>query len=192
VEWRGEQFEFDRKKTTFILATTNPEKMVAPLVNRMTSVGFKSYTHEEIRDILKLSAKGKIKIDKNIVLDIAMSCRKSPRIASIQMLPNLERIALMGGGEVTKEGWDSFKESMGILPLGLEETEAEFLLYLFKQIGGSETNQSIAAHLKLDRLTVSKSVQTYLMEADLIYIGDGSKRIITDEGRRVAKMLLDR
>ena len=190
VEWRGEKFEFDRNKITFLLATTNPEKVLGTLINRMTAVGFNSYSHEEIKDILKLLIGDNITVDEDILLDIAMSCRKSPRIASMQTFPNLQRIASMNDEfSVTKYNWNDFKEAMGILPLGLGETEAEYLLYLNKQAGGKATNQSISAHLKMDRSTVSKQIQTYLMEADLIYVGDASRRIITPEGRKIAEQL---
>lgn len=187
IEWRGEIFTIDKKKLTFIFATTNPEKMLEPLYERLTVISFKHYNQSELEKIVQIKIPKDLTIDRNVIEDVARSTRFSPRIITDTVI-ELEKFAsTLPEPVIDMEAWQFYKKTMGILPLGMTENEAEMLSFLMEN--GASSNQVIAAHLKLDQATVLKKVQSFLLQAGLITITGNSKREITQEGRTIVTHL---
>ena len=53
-EWNGMNFEFNFKQQTFIFATTETDRIFAPLKDRLTTIDFEAYNEEELSEIVKL------------------------------------------------------------------------------------------------------------------------------------------
>ena len=185
LKWRDQTFRVDKNKFTFLAASTNPEKVLEPLLERMTTVALKPYTEKEIGDIIKAKIQSKISIEENAVKEVARVCRKSPRVA-MEILEDLERYAAAYGSKISVSDWNNYRQTMEVLPLGLTQTEMR-MLEVLEEVGGETQNQIIAATMGMDRKTISDNVQNYPISQGLIEIIDGSKRLLTKEGREILK-----
>ena len=96
----------------FILATTNPEKLIGTVRSRTTYISFRKATLEEIEHSLKKVVIGeKMKVDKKVLEDVAKAANGSFRDA----IKLLERVSLEGGKFLEREnvsGVEGFVDSL--------------------------------------------------------------------------------
>lgn len=183
--YRDREYTFDFKKFSFIAATTNPEKLSLPLWDRFEKAELRPYNATELINILKKYAKDVNFLD-NIENEIVDTTRNNPRIV-VRFVKYLESyLAQTGTQDFGVEDWKKLSKTLNIRPLGLLTNELETLKFLANRKSGV-TLTEIGARLALDRNTVQRNVETFLLNKNLIYI-DG-KRFITPTGLEVLRKI---
>ena len=182
--WDESNFEFDFTKQTFIFATTETDKIFPPLKDRLTSVDFEPYNEEELAEIIKICTPN-VSFGLGCIDSIASTIRGNARSA----VKRSKEIALYcGATESNNFSLDNFNDlcdNVGILPLGLSNTEKQILQTLKKF--GSATLTGLSAKLGLSKTALQRDHELYLLNKNLIEI-DG-KRKITGEGRKLCEAL---
>ncbi len=183
-EWQGVGFEFNFRQQTFIFATTETDKIFPPLKDRLTTVDFEPYTTAELSEIIKICLPD-ISFEDNCLLEIAKTVRNNARSA----VKRSKEIALYCGAkeQVTFNSSDfaDLSKQIGILPMGITNTEKQLLVSL-KKIG-SATLTSLSAQLGLSKTALQRDHEMYLLNKNLIEI-DGKRRI-TSIGRQLCEAL---
>lgn len=183
-EWQGVGFEFNFRQQTFIFATTETDKIFPPLKDRLTTVDFEPYTTTELSEIIKICLPD-ISFEDNCLLEIAKTVRNNARSA----VKRSKEIALYCGAkeQVTFNSLDfaDLSKQIGILPMGITNTEKQLLVSL-KKIG-SATLTSLSAQLGLSKTALQRDHEMYLLNKNLIEI-DGKRRI-TSIGRQLCEAL---
>lgn len=184
VNHAGIDYEFNFKKLSIIIATTNPERLSEAFKSRLKRIEIEPYSEEALIDILNkncLNIKFLSFVEKNIV----KVCRESPREV-ISITKDIKQYSINEGKETFDLlDWNNLKETLGLRPLGLTTHEVEVLRYLNSR--GSQSLTSIAAKLGLDPTTVRRDAELFLLKNNLIHI-DG-KRSITQYGKELLKMI---
>lgn len=178
IQWRGEEYELDLKKQTFILATTEPNKILKPLMERLRKVTFERYSDNQIAQIVEKKAK-KINIHKSVLKQLAPTCRKSPRTATVAV-EEMERFAVLEGTKkFCDKTWKKYCNTMSVKPFGLDDNEIEILRVLAER--GNCSLGEVASALNMTPASVQRGIEDYLLNMRFIEI-DG-KRKITQAGR---------
>jgi len=172
-----EQFEIQGKainKFSVFFATTHKgdiSKDLDALIQRCEQVSLIPYTSEELSKII-LQYKAKqypsIQLPENVVKEIIISCRQTPRNAK-----NLVRAFAYC------QDWNKVKMMNNIIKEGLTELDIKTLTYLNK-CGGAGKN-AIANHLRVKAQTYEWDVEPYLVYKEMIEINN--KRIISEKGK---------
>ena len=178
--WNESHFEFNFEKQTYIFATTEPDKVFAPLMDRFTVIDFKPYTEVELGDILKKRIDW-VAFEKGIVDEIASTLRGNARSAvkrskEIEMYCESHNVSVFGPKQ-----WNELCFVLGINPSGLTNSEIEILNIL--KTRGDCSLAMLSAATGLSRTAIQRDSETYLLRKALIKI-DGLRKI-TDSGRKV-------
>lgn len=183
-EWQGMAFEFNFRQQTFIFATTETDKIFPPLKDRLTNVDFEPYTSEELAEIIAICLP-EITFEEGCLSIVAKSVRNNARSA----VKRSKEISLYCGAKesthFTKDGFRELSEKIGILPLGITNTEKQLLTTL--RDVGSATLTGLSAKLGLSKTALQRDHEMYLLNKNLIEI-DG-KRKITARGLELCKEL---
>jgi len=173
-EWNEHSFEFNFRRQTFIFATTETDKIFAPLKDRLTTIDFEPYTCDELAKIVKICAPDVTFVD-NVEAIIASTIRGNARSA----VKRAKEIQLYcGANEDYSFGLNHFNDlsdQVGILPYGITNTEKQILQALKSAIGGA-TLTGLSAKLGLSKTALQRDHELYLLNKDLIEI-DGKRRI---------------
>jgi Holliday junction DNA helicase RuvB len=185
VSYNGQDFEFNYNKLSLLIATTNPEKLSQPFLSRFRRFDLAQYTEKEISIILLNTLREKnIEIKEELALDISSYCRGTPR-NSIHLSKDIVGYCLQEDNlDFNKDGWAKLRKILGIKPLGLTNQEIQVLKELNT---GAKTLTNLAARLKVDRQTLQKDVECFLLSNNLMQV-DG-KRFITQLGQNIVKSL---
>ena len=180
--WNEKTFTFDFTRQTIIFATTESDKIFAPLKDRLTTIDFEPYSEDELAQIIRLCTP-EVKYTDGCVEEIATTIRSNARSA----VKRSKEISLYCGA---KENYnfsiDNFNElcdCVGILPFGISYTEKQILEILNNC--GSATLTGLSAKLGLSKTAVQRDHELYLLNKNLIEI-DG-KRKITNEGMKLCE-----
>lgn len=183
-EWQGMAFEFNFRQQTFIFATTETDKIFPPLKDRLTNVDFEPYTSEELAEIIGICLPD-ITFEEGCLAEVATTVRNNARSA----VKRSKEIALYCGAKDTShftlDGFRDLSQKIGILPMGLTNTEKQLLTAL-KEIG-SATLTGLSAKLGLSKTALQRDHEMYLLNKNLIEI-DG-KRKITARGLKLCNEL---
>ncbi|HET7099123.1 MAG TPA: DNA polymerase III subunit gamma/tau [Patescibacteria group bacterium] len=96
----------------FILATTNPEKLIDTIKSRVTFIAFRKATNEEVKNSLNRVVGGeKMKIESEVLENIAKSANGSFRDA----VKLLEQVSMEGAEFLTKNNVSGMEEFMDLL-----------------------------------------------------------------------------
>lgn len=181
----GQNYEFDFTKLSVISATTDSQKLFAPLRDRLTVVDFEPYKVSEIAEIIEKYAP--ITFDVGLTESIAETCRGNPRSAVLMcknnLIPYTEKFSAT---HLDFGSWEDIKAVLGIRPYGLTNDELAVLNVLKER--GSSTLQAISGITSQSRSFVQNVIEPFLLKWNLIRI-DGSpvKREITSKGLAVLK-----
>ncbi len=181
----GLQYDFDMRKITIIVCTTNQEKVNKPLLDRFINrIEMEHYKTDELAEILKKNSP-KIKYIDNLEYHIAEHARENPRnIVAISKhigqwcLVNLQDYFNM-------ENWNSLRESIHMNYLGLMSNEVRVLKYLEQH--GPARPTLISSYLGTDLVTLTREIELFLFKKGLIS-SDGD-RSLTAKGREALKHL---
>ena len=183
-EWQGMGFEFNFRQQTFIFATTETDKIFPPLKDRLTNVDFEAYTSEELAEIIGICLPD-ITFEEGCLDEVAKTVRNNARSA----VKRSKEILLYCGSKETShftlEGFKDLSNKIGILPLGLTNTEKQILTTL--RTIGSDTLTGLSAKLGLSKTALQRDHEMYLLNKNLLEI-DG-KRKITARGMKLCDIL---
>lgn len=178
--WREFTFVFDFTKISIIFATTELDKMFAPLKDRLTVLDFKPYKSDEIAQIIS-GRLSDIQFEDNLLAEIASTTRGNARSA-VKRAKEIESYCeTRNSTTFFKEEWTDLREILGIKPLGLTNTEVQVLEILAER--GSSTLQTIAAVTGMSRTAIQRDAELYLLQRGLMKIN--GHREITSQGLKV-------
>ena len=175
--WRDGEYPFNFKQQTFLFATTEPDKLFAPLKDRLTTVDFEDYTSSELGQILKSQVE-EISFEDEALLELAKTSRGNARDC-VKVAKELVNWCASYDKKIFRvEDFHQFCDDLGINPLGVSHIEKKVLSILRRD--GQASLQELCAKTGLSRTAIQRDVELYLMKKSLIKI-DG-KRHITKEG----------
>ena len=156
-------------RINWIICTDQPEKLSAPLLNRMKlQLHLRPYTVDEIGQIITFNFPG---LKKALVEDIAKRSKGMPRLA----ISFSESIALYGGDSA------KFFGLMGIDEEGLDLRDRDYLDIL------REAKRPLSLNTMANSLQETVAI-TRIMESHLLFLGkvriSGSGRLINCENAR--------
>lgn len=179
-EWNGMNFEFNFRNQTFIFATTETDKIFPPLKDRLTNVDFDSYSDSELAKIVQ-ACLPEIQFKDDCIKYVASTIRGNARSA----VKRAKEIELYCGAKGQKSfslsDFKDLSDQIGILPMGLTNTEKQVLEVLKKV--GSATLTGLSARLGLSKTCLQRDHELYLLNKNLIEI-DGQRKI-TMQGRQL-------
>lgn len=173
--------EIDFARHTFVLATSEGDKVFPPLKDRCTRVELEEYSPEHIAKIIKLQG---IQIVDDVLKSVAKVCRGNARQA-VSLAQEVKRYQKMRGGMFTKAHWQELCEIVGILPLGLSEMELSLLRVLKDRPEGTSLTR-IGACLGLSKTSIQADLELYPAKMGLLEITT-TGRVLTPKGQAYLK-----
>ena len=172
--------EFDFTKVSFIFATTDPQRVITPLKDRCRMVHMEEYAYDELGQIVKNNSED-LEFDDETLRDIASVCRGNARNATLMAKDNILQFARRHNvSYIDMSIWNRIKGVLGILPLGLENTELQILKVLKERNICSLTNISAVTGLSTQALRAE--FELYPLKHNLMEIAQGGRRL-TKQGR---------
>jgi Holliday junction resolvasome RuvABC ATP-dependent DNA helicase subunit len=171
---------FDFKELTFLFATTELDRLFAPLKERLKRIDFAPYTEEELGEILKMNIDD-VDFDEIVVPDISATLRGNARDA-VQMAHDIDIYCENHNtNKFGKSDWDALRDILQIHPLGVNETELQVLRLLRER--GECSLQEISNFTGMSRRAIQREAENYPLARGLMKI-DGQRKI-TDKGRKL-------
>jgi Holliday junction resolvasome RuvABC ATP-dependent DNA helicase subunit len=172
--------EFDFTKVSFIFATTDPQRVITPLKDRCRMVHMEEYQYDELGQIVKNNSED-LEFDEETLRDIASVCRGNARNATLMAKDNILQFARRHNvSYIDTSIWNRIKGLLGILPLGLENTELQILKVLKERNICSLTNISAVTGLSTQALRAE--FELYPLKHNLMEIVQGGRRL-TKQGK---------
>ena len=180
VEYGQVKATLDFRKSSFIAATTEPQKVFIALANRFQSLELVDYTRIELSSIIQAEAGGASWLTpQEVYLYLADLSRGNGRSASDLAREIVRFKATRHLHNFTMEHARELVSILDIFPLGLSRAEFNMLKIISERPNVSLT--TLCAMTGLTRPAQQESEQ-FLMKRGLIDIDKGSKRILTKEG----------
>lgn len=179
-QYGGAFYPFDFTKQSFIFATTESDKIFAPLRDRLTIVNFDSYNLDELGEMFT-SKLNHLKFQPNALEFLCSSFRGSARNC-IAMIKDTDDYARNKGiVNYTLDNAKKLCNTLGIFPQGLSQIEWRILNILHDN--GRTSLQGLAAKTGLSRSALQRHHENYLLYKGYMEI-DG-QRTITLKGRQL-------
>ena len=173
--------EFDFTKVSFIFATTDPQRVITPLKDRCRMIHMEEYQYDELGQIVKNNSED-LEFDEETLRDIASVCRGNARNATLMAKDNILQFARRHNvSYIDMSIWGRIKGVLGILPLGLENTELQILKVLKERNICSLTNISAVTGLSTQALRAE--FELYPLKHNLMEIAQGGRRL-TETGKK--------
>ena len=182
--WREYTFTFDFTKISIIFATTELDKLFAPLKDRLTILDFKPYKPKELAQIIQ-SRLEDVDFEDGLLDEIASTTRGNARSA-VKRAKEIETFCETNNSATFFfEEWNELKSILGIKPLGLTNTEVQVLEILRER--GPSTLQTLAAITGMSRTAIQRDVELYLLQRGLMKV-EGN-RIISPLGISILQQM---
>jgi Holliday junction resolvasome RuvABC ATP-dependent DNA helicase subunit len=167
--------EFDFTKVSFIFATTDPQKVITPLKDRCKMIHMEEYNYSDLAKIVENNSDD-ITYSPEVLEEISSTCRGNARNATLMAKDNITQFAKRHNiHDIDKKAWNELKCVLGILPLGLENTELQLLKVLKERGSCSLTNLSAVTGLSGNALR--SEFELYLLKHGLMEVAQGGRRI---------------
>ena len=154
-------------KFTLVGATTRSSLLSSPLRDRFGHhLEMEYYFPEELVEIIKRTARIlEIKINDESAMTIALSSRRTPRIAN-RLLRRVRDFAIVKGeNSISKELAEKSLHSLGVDKKGLDNADRKFLKSLIEKFSGGPVGLStLAASSSLEIGTVEEIIEPYLLQ----------------------------
>ena len=184
--YNAQVFTFDFTKQSFFFATTESDKVFAPLRDRMVTVDFEPYTQNELSEIIKLNCQD-IDFSTEALYQLSKITRGNARDAvkhsREHIIPYCKKKHLQYFDE---KDFLTLKDEGGINDLGLTNAEKE-ILKILKHRGSCSLNM-LAAKTGLSRTALQRDHEMYLIKKNLIEI-DGQRKITEEGTKLIAKLV---
>lgn len=172
--------EFDFTKVSFIFATTDPQRVITPLKDRCRMIHMEEYKYDDLAEIIKTNSED-ITYCEETLREIASVCRGNARNATLMAKDNIIQFARRHNvTDIDKSIWERIKSILGILPLGLENTELQILKVLKDKYICSLTNLSAVTGLSTN--AIRAEFELYPLKHGLMEVAQGGRRL-TAKGR---------
>tara|TARA_Y100001938_G_scaffold147430_1_gene228607 strand:- start:11422 stop:12411 length:990 start_codon:yes stop_codon:yes gene_type:complete len=183
TEYSYEDFdmEFDFCRQSFMMATTEYDKVFEPLKSRFTEITLQEYTLDELGRIAILNLNG-YDFEDGVLEDIAAVSRGNARTATTLADDIKDNLDMLGTKTLTKDIWDYFKYAHNINPLGLYEREIGVLNVLNENHPTPVSVSFVCANVG-DTLGTVQNYERMLMKNGLMERENNCQRIITKKGR---------
>ena len=171
--------DFDFRQHTFVFATTEPHKMLMPLMDRLERIDLQEYQPKHLSKIIKKTLVNAT-FEKDLLDEISSVLRGNPRQA-VRMAEFIRsHLTSKKKKRFTRKDWEELSLNLDILPLGLTHNEYKVLEKLEGSTGMSFT--CLATKLKMTPASVRQDLELYLQSMDLMEIKTGSGRLLTKLG----------
>lgn len=165
---------FDLHKLTFLCATTNLEKLLSPLKDRMKVLSLEEYNSKDIAKIISVNCP--VFLEEDFLHDeIIKFVRINPRSA-IYLAKDIE-IYCKGQGSnfFGSVQWNEMRKHLDLLPYGLTRQEEKLLKIIKSSPGGSKLTHLASVMCKDNRSI--QDMERYLTAQGLILNEDGRRKL---------------
>lgn len=173
------EYLFDFSVYTFLFATTEPQKVFHALMDRCERVDLQPYSVDDLAQIIAKNVV--VPIQDKVLPQIASVLRGNPRAAQKMADTINTYVRANNFREVTEGTWKQLRSILGILPLGVNNTEFQILKTLSENTA-VKVNQ-LAAKLGLTTSSIQRHFEHFLIRNQLIQINN-SGRSLTEYGRQ--------
>jgi Holliday junction resolvasome RuvABC ATP-dependent DNA helicase subunit len=180
--YKDNNLEFDMQSQSYFFATTENDKIFAPLRDRLTMIDFSDYTIPELRDIFKMHLP-EIRFEEDALDILAETSRGNARSCVLRAKEVNSFVNRYDVEVFNAEHAKQLCKILDILPLGLNKIEMNILNILRRE--GRCTLNMLAAKTGLSRTAIQRDHEAYLMRKNLITI-DGLRHI-TQQGREISE-----
>lgn len=168
--------DFDLKKISFILATSEPQKLIGPLKDRLQRIELEDYRSCELSKIVQKNCEG-IEFTKEALDEISSTLRGNARNAVITAKNILCYLKTKKTFDI--KDWEKMSNALGILPLGLTHLELSVLRHIKNTPGLSLTN--LASKMGLTPSACRRDVELFCLRNSLLCV-EVSGRHLTSKG----------
>ena len=177
IEFDGLHYEFDFKRMSFCSATTDSQKLLGPLQDRLRHINLEEYKDSELFEIFEKNLENKVEILPEAKNEIISTFRGNPRDVVVKAEDLKTFSAAKNVSKITKDLWDSFAKVMGVRPMGLSFSEIQVV----KAIGrrGECSLTDISSITGFDRSLIQRSLESILVRKGLLTI-DGRRKLSAD------------
>ena len=165
------------------MATTDQQKLVEPLRDRLRDIAFEEYKNKELYDIFHDNLEWSADIADSAKEDIVSSFRGNPRDAVVKAEDLKIYVAARNVKKVTKQIWEEFSDTMGVKKFGLTASEMSIVKALGER--GAMTLNGLASVTGFQRGAIQKDYETMLIKKRLLKID--TKRELTKKGLDLAR-----
>ena len=178
--YRDYTCDFDFTRQSFLFATSEPQKIFPPLLDRLKRVDLQEYSPSEIAAIIQKGAKG-IAFETGVLEAIASVSRGNARNAE-DYASEVKTYLGKETGNFSLNDWVELCQILSISPLGLNSSEIKILRLLCESPDGTSLT-ALAAKMGMSREALQRDYELYLMKHSLICIEAGKGRVITEKGQ---------
>lgn len=172
--------EFDFNKQTYLFATTEQDKVFAPLKDRFNIIDFKPYNNNEMAQIIEKSTSW-VKFEDDVLESVADSVRGNARSAVQRAKDIINYCNQKNQSSFSIDDWNSLCYVVNIQSKGLRNSEIEVLRILRDR--GNCSLGMLSSVTGLSRTALQKDVESFLLKKNFMMI-DGHRKI-TSEGLKV-------
>lgn len=176
-EWDGSSMEFDFSRQSYLFATTEPDKIFAPLKDRFEEIDFRPYSSDEMAKILS-GRTDWVEFQDGVLDKIVPTLRGNARSA----VKRAKQICLYCEGKNNHKfganEWKDMCDTLGITADGLSNSEIQILSVLKQR--GPCTLAMLSAATGFSRTALQRDIEMHLLRKGFMRI-DG-KREITGAG----------
>ena len=171
--------DFDFRQISFVFATTEAQSIFHALMDRCERIDLDEYSYSELAKIVRVDCGGEgIKFGKGVLKSISSVLRGNARAA--QKMSTKIKTYMTGERRkgFTQADWDTLKDNLGILPLGLSKIEYNLLHILYDRKACSLTNlQGITG---MSKECLQRDIELYLQKHQLMEIGRDGRTLTTN------------
>ena len=173
--------DFDFTRQSFMMATTEYDKVFEPLKSRFTEITLQEYSLEELGKIVSYNLDG-YDFEDGVLEDIASVTRGNARTATTLADDIKDNLDMLGTTKLTNDIWDYFKYAHNLNPLGLFEREIGVLNVLNENHPSPVSVSFVCANVG-DTLGTVQNYERMLMKNGLMERENNCQRLITAKGR---------
>lgn len=177
VDFDGAPYTFDFRKISFAGASTDSQKLLGPLQDRLRAINLEEYSDEQLFEIFELNLENRVEIQPCAKAEIVSTFRGNPRDVVVKAEDLKTYAAAKQCQKITKQIWESFSRIMGIKPMGLSHSEIQVLKAVGKRREASLTD--VSSITGFDRSLIQRSLEGILVRKGLLCI-DGKRKLSAD------------
>jgi len=184
VNWREGMYEFNFKLQSYLLATTEADKLFTPFKDRLTPVDFQPYSVEEVGKII-CKILPDINFKGEVLSKIAQTVRSNARSA-VQRAKQIELYCdSKNNKDFGSKEWEDLCNKVGINPSGMTNTEIQILRAL-KDRGDCSLNM-LSAITGMSRTALQRDGELFLLQKG--YMTIEGQRKLTAAGAKALSQL---
>ncbi len=177
--------DFDFRRISFMMATTEAQSIFHALMDRCERVDLEEYSYDDLAEIIN-RVTNRAKFSEGVLEQIAPVLRGNARAAQKMSNHINSFMASTKGSKFGIAEWDTLKDMLGTLPLGLSRIELQLLRILAEKKQCSLTY--LAAKTGLTKSCLQRDFEMYLQKEGLMEIDRGG-RGLTAKGQEYLKTL---